>query len=409
VSSSTDIEGGRAWPLAGVRVLDLSRVLSGPHCGRVLADLGADVVKVEAPDGDMSRSFGPFKGSLSGYFAQQNAGKRNVCIDFRHPGAGPLLACMVRHFDVLVENFRPGVMRALGLDADEALRINPRLVYASISGWGQTGPDSHRAAFATVIAAESGMAARSHRKHPPGDPQTDSFSYADLFSGWHCATAVLAALYHRAHTGSGQAIDVAMMSGALMVNEHVQAELNVPGEEVHVKELPYLLVDGRRVAIVADFAQPLWFERLNRAVGDRRFLDDERFVDETSREAHRDDLIAAVQRWIDTFDSYEALERALTAAQIASGLVRTVADIADSPWARHRKAIAEVPDWDGGTLRLANPPWIFSGLESRVRGAPSRRGADNARVLAEIGLGEHDIDVLVANGLLRAESAETGT
>ena len=196
-------------PLEGLRVLDLSRVLSGPFCGRALADLGADVVKVEPLDGDMTRFSHPRVNSMSLYYAQQNAGKRNVSMDLRRPEAIELLLRLAETSDILLENFRPGVMEAMGLGYAAVSARNPRIVYGSITGYGQDGPWSDRRAYAVVIHAEMGMLGQSI-EHRGGPPRHEPFSHADVYAGLECLAGVLAALYQRERTGRGQHVDVAM-------------------------------------------------------------------------------------------------------------------------------------------------------------------------------------------------------
>ena len=194
-------------PLEGVKVLDLSRVFAGPVAGRVLADLGAEVVKVEPPEGDVTRLWGRKTAGLSTYFTQQNCGKRNVCVDLRVPGGPELVADLAAVADVVLENFRPGVMARYGLDWAALSARHPRLVMASISGFGQDGPESQRAAYASVIHAETGLI----EQHTGVHPLDLSFSAADVLSGMHGVIGILAALRVRDQSGIGQHIDIAMM------------------------------------------------------------------------------------------------------------------------------------------------------------------------------------------------------
>ena len=246
-------------PLQGVRVLDFSRVLSGPIAGRVLHDLGAEVVKVEPPDGDLTRFALPKAGITSAYFAQQNTGKRNISLDLHRGEAVELLLQLATHFDVIIENSRPGVMDRLGLGYEAVHARNPKIVYASITGYGQTGVWADRRAFAVVVHAEMGLleaggrwradAAGSHdsndaegraddgatisieeqrlaelneeRSHRAQDPM----SHADVYAGLHCSSAILAALIQRGRTGTGQHIDVDMAESLLHVNDFAHWDL----------------------------------------------------------------------------------------------------------------------------------------------------------------------------------------
>ena len=198
-----------ASPLHGIRVLDFTRVLSGPHCTRMLHDMGADVIKIEPPAGDLTRFSSPRRNGLSTYFVQQNAGKRNVSIDLATPEGVAIVLELVDHADVLVENYRPGVMKRLGLSAEVVRARNPKLIYASLSGYGQTGPWVDRRAFAPVVEAEAGIVA-SQGNARGGDYAKDPHSHADVYTGMETAAAILAALYQREHTGVGQLLDVSM-------------------------------------------------------------------------------------------------------------------------------------------------------------------------------------------------------
>ncbi|MDP4850603.1 MAG: CoA transferase, partial [Ilumatobacteraceae bacterium] len=211
-------------PLEGVRVLDFTRVLSGPHATRMLCDLGADVIKVEQPTGDLTRFSSPRVNSNSTYFIQQNVGKRNISLDLTKPEAVDLIIRLVEKCDVLIENFRPGVLQRLGLGQETLRAKNSRLVYASITGYGNTGPWVDRRAFAPVINAEMGMTKRQGDARG-GDYANDPFSHADVYTAIECASAILAALFQRERTGEGQYIDLSMAQTLLYVNEHAHDDL----------------------------------------------------------------------------------------------------------------------------------------------------------------------------------------
>jgi len=211
-------------PLDGVRVLDFTRVLSGPHCGRMLSDLGAEVIKIEPPEGDLTRFAFPRVGSMSTYFAQQNIGKLNMSMNLKKPEAVELVKQLVAQSDVLIENYRGGVMDSLGLGYEILSEINPRLIYASITGYGTTGPWAHRRAYATVINAETGLTGIQADARN-GELSNDPHSHADVYTGMEAAAGILAALFQREHSGVGQHVDVSMAQTMLYVNEHTQNEL----------------------------------------------------------------------------------------------------------------------------------------------------------------------------------------
>jgi crotonobetainyl-CoA:carnitine CoA-transferase CaiB-like acyl-CoA transferase len=205
-----DVESAEHYPLANLKVLDFSRVLAGPFAGRMLADLGADVVKVEPPEGDITRLWGRVIGGVPGYYHQQNAGKRNICVDLRAPGARDLVFELVREADVLIENYRADVMPRLGLAYETLKSVNPRLIMLSVSGFGHGGPESHRPAYAPIVHAEAGLLDRQARR---GDiPFRDlPLSVADTNASLHGLVGVLAAVILRERTGLGQHLDIAMI------------------------------------------------------------------------------------------------------------------------------------------------------------------------------------------------------
>ena len=202
------------YPLEGLKVLDFTRVLAGPFASRMMSDLGADVVKVEPPDGDVTRLWGAIKGDLPGYYHQQNAGKRNICVDLRADGAKSLIYALVEKADIVMENYRPDVMPRLGFGYEALQKINPKLIYLSISGFGHNGPESHRPAYAPIVHAEAGL---MHRQAQRGEiPPTDlPLSVADTNASLHGLVGVLSAVIQRQQTGVGQHIDIAKLHFAL--------------------------------------------------------------------------------------------------------------------------------------------------------------------------------------------------
>ncbi len=397
-------------PLAGVRVLDLTRVLSGPHCTRMLCDLGAEVIKVEPPAGDMTRFSNPRVNSLASYFVQQNAGKRNVSLDMDQPEALELLLRLAERCDVFVENFRPGVAERMGLGYDAVAARNPRVIYASISGYGQTGPWVHRRAYAPVVGAESGVT-RLQGDARGGEYANDPLSHADVYTAMECASAILAALFQRERTGRGERIDVSMAQTMLYVNEHTHDELwDGPVADDWIRsfqpgDYPVLTAaDGRSVIVAGHPCERGTFERYVRAAGRAELVDDPRFVDVPARLAHRHELMAELQRWAATMADPDAIEEALAAEGLATGALRSVREICDTDWAAAREVVVEVSDRGGGTIRVPEAPWRFAGAaegEVGVRGEPRYRGEDNHEVLAELlGLGADELARLDATGVL---------
>ncbi len=395
-------------PLSGVRVLDLSRVLSGPHCTRMLADMGADVVKIEPPAGDLTRFATPRRHGLSSYFVQQNVGKRNLSLDLATPEGAEILLALAEHADVLVENYRPGVMARLGLGADTMRARNPRLIYASISGYGQTGPWVKRRAYAPVVEAESGIVA-SQGNARGGELAKDPHSHADVYTSLETASAILAALYQREHTGVGQWIDVSMAETMLYVNEHLHDALweghDDPQWIRSFRPGDYLVLtvaNGESLVVSGHPAERGTFDFFIAAMDRRDLADDARFADVASRLANFDALRDIIRDFAATIPDAEAFEEQFSKHQLAVGRVRQPGELTDTDWARERRAVVAVDDRGGGTIRVPNVPWRFSASpDVGVSGIPKYRGEDNRELLAELlGYDEARLDALEASGVL---------
>ncbi|MCU1395716.1 MAG: putative CoA-transferase [Ilumatobacteraceae bacterium] len=399
-------------PLQGIRVLDLTRVLSGPHAARMLCDLGADVIKIEPPAGDLTRFSSPRVGGMASYFVQQNVGKRNVSIDTSRPEGVALVRDLVRHADVLIENFRPGVMDRMGLGHADLAAVNPRLVYASINGYGSTGPWRNRRAYASVIGAEAGFTKAQCDAHADGDGHVDyvndPHSHADVYTGMEAASGILAALFQRERTGLGQRVEVSMAQTMLYVNEHTHDLLwdgDVSSEWIRSfrpGDYPVLVAANDEAVVISGHpAERGTFDRFVAAMDAPEMLDDPRFADIEHRLEHLGVLVEAMQRWARTQPDAAAIEAAMEVHGLAMGVLRGVADIADSDWADERGAIVDVPDRSGGRIRVPEAPWQFSGATTGVTGEPKFRGEDNAAVLREIlGLDDEAIAALTEQGVL---------
>ena len=360
------------YPLEGVRVLDLSRVLAGPYVGRLLSDLGADVVKVEPPDGDVSRFWGKVVAGLSGYYTQQNAGKRNISIDLRTAGAAQLVKRLAQRADIVLENFRPGVLASYGLAYADLSADNPRLIMLSISGYGQHGPTSDRPAYAAVVHAESGLMHRQSLIFKTG-PKDIPVSIADMNAGLHGLSGVLAALFMRERTGRGQHIDIAMTDTMLATDDHVHLALD-------------------RESLERPFASEVWEVSFGHVVmaGDFRFLFRKLveccgLTDPTPAGADLKDKIAlrrrAVSEFLGSFPDVQTLGAMLDRANLAWGQVKTTHDAVASETSQWRKTVVETDDRAGGQRRVIQSPYRFSAAKSGLRGPAPYRGEHNAEVL----------------------------
>lgn len=391
-------------PLAGIRVLDFSRVLAGPHCGETLLDLGADVIKLEPPTGDLSREAVPRRGGISGYYAQQNAGKRNVSVDLNVPGAVEVALRLCDWADVIVESFRPGTLTAFGLGYDSVAERNPSVVYASITGYGQHGPWRSRSAYAPTVQAESGLTATTAAQF--GRMRTDSLSHADVYSGLHAAIAILAALHHRDRTGEGQYIDVAMAAVMLAINERVHVDL--AGEDLGAEppilgaaDAAFFTGPDRETFVSAmSLAGSFTFRLYLAAMRRPDLADDPRFAAPEARVQNLDALHTIVQEWIWTFDDMASLDAQFDEAKIATGRLRTIGELASSEWAHQWGATRTVPDRHGGQITVPGLPWHFSDGGGELERMPARRGEHNAQVLAELGYDAAEIDALARRGVL---------
>ncbi|MAT05111.1 MAG: CoA transferase [Acidimicrobiaceae bacterium] len=402
-------DGAMTAPLDGIRVLDFTRVLSGPHCTRMLADLGAEVIKVEPPDGDVTRFTSPRRNSMPSYYAQQNTGKRSVSLNLASEEGAAIALRLAERADVIVENFRPGVMEKFGLAYDAVAAVNPRIVYASITGYGATGPWKTRRAYAPVVQAETGLT-KSQGDHGRGGVyRTDRHSHADVYTSLDAAAGVLAALYQRERTGRGQWIDVAMAQVMLYVNEHVHDELydgDVDPDWVrsfgNESQPVVTLADGTAMAIAGHPAAKGNFEMYLGAVGRPDLADDPRFATVAGRLEHLDVLMDAITEFAATVPNAAELERIFARHKLASGTIRSVREVCDSEWARERDAVVEVDDRGGGSYRVPNAPWKFSDApDVGVTGTPRYRGEDNAEVLREVlGLDDGEIASLAERGVL---------
>ena len=396
-------------PLDGIRVLDFTRVLSGPHCTRMLSDLGAEVIKVEPPDGDITRFTSPRRNSMPSYYAQQNAGKRSVSLNLASDEGSAIALRLAEHADVIVENFRPGVMEKFGLSYEAVSAANPRIVYASITGYGATGPWKNRRAYAPVVQAETGLT-KSQGDHGRGGVyRTDRHSHADVYTSLDAAAGVLAALYQRERTGRGQWIDIAMAQVMLYVNEHVHDELydgDIDPDWVrsfgNEWQPVVTLADGTGMAIAGNPASKGTFELYMRAIERTDLIDDPRFATVAGRLEHLDVVVDAIAQFAATVPDSAEFERILAEHRLASGTIRSVREVCDSEWAKERNAVTEVDDRGGGTYRVPNAPWKFSDApDVGVSGSPRYRGEDNADVLRDVlGMGEDEIAALVDSEVL---------
>jgi CoA:oxalate CoA-transferase len=394
-SAQSDQAGER--PLAGVRVLDVSRVVSGPFASRMLCDLGADVVKVEPPRGDETHAYGLKRAGLSGAFIQHNVGKSNVCIDLKTERGKELLLRLAESADVMVENFRPGVLDRLGVGWPVLHGRNPGLILLSTTGFGQDGPARDRKAYAPVIHAETGLIARQAHfdARPPSDPMP---SVADTNAALHGVIATLAALHLRTRTGTGQHIDIAMTDAMLTTDDYSHHALD-GFPIVRVGGDVWDAVGGQ--VLTAGLFDVIW-PLMDAAYADQLNVPDDA-EDVTAARMH------AVPQWIGGVSDRGELERAFDAAGVPWAAVRPPMEVFDSDWARARHTYGEIDDRAGGTRRVTQSPYRFSDAVSGLVPRIAYRGEDNRSALHRwLGLTPAEVDELSAAGVLQRGPAPDG-
>ena len=374
--TSIESSGGGGGPLSGIVVADFSRVVTGPLCSRLLADQGATVVKIEPAEGDMTRPADPVVDGHGTYFAHLNAGKQGIVLDLKDPDHLADAHELVARADVLLENFRPGVMARWGLGADTLLERHPRLVYCSISGYGQDGPWADRRCFAPVVHGESGMLATSSRLS--GRSITpEPHSHADVQAGMLAMGAISAALFDRERTGRGTHLDVSLIEASLYANEFAAPELAGQSGDTHYGGSSCLVVrtaDGTYVTTQGNPASH--FRKWVVAMGREDLLDDPRFKHHAVRLEHRDEIDRLVLDWVAQVPDYPTLERLLSPTTLATGVVRTISELAETDWARERNVFAEPHPG----VRVPAVPYRSSARPVGVAGPPPRHGEHTEQV-----------------------------
>lgn len=393
--------------LDGVTVLDFTRVLAGPYCTRLLADLGADVIKVERPgEGDEIRQtvlqLEDGRSDQSTYYVRLNAGKRGIAIDLAHPEARGLVMDLVARADVVVENFSPGVMARYGLDAASLRAVKPALVVCSISGFGQTGPLSGLQAYAHLINAISGL--MDLDRGGAAEPRVSYLQAADVLAGTHAFGAICAALLRQARRGTGATLDVSMLE-CLVAADDITYGAVLNGAPVERRPRPGMVVHavgGRHVAMQTVGAPHLWI-RLVDTLGMPE-LQEPRFATPTGRREHWPDLLAIIRRWLDRFPSVDEAVQALTRARIPAVPMLSPEEVVAHPHLAARHAFPAVEHPTHGPVRVTATPFQVDGAPVAPAGpAPYRVGEHTRVVLAEVlGYDESRVARLLAGGVAHA-------
>jgi CoA:oxalate CoA-transferase len=372
-------EGTKTVPLEGIRVLDFSIMLAGPYCARLLADVGADVIKIEPPEGDDMRLRTPLRDGNSAYFGQLNAGKRSLALDLKSAEAIKLVHRLIAETDVLVENFRPGVMDRLGLGYEALREINPQLIYCSISGYGQTGPAAERAAYAMIVHAESGFDRSLMRYAGDRDrPARGAIFVADVLGGIFGYSAIQTALVQRGRTGQGQRIDVALMDCMLNLLVYELQEAQFPVHASRPTYGPVRTLDGD-ILIAPITARN--FAALCELTGQAELVDDARFCTVPARGANWTAMMQVIEQWTQRLTVRECIA-ALDKVGVPSAVYRDPGAALTDPHLLQRGSFVTIADGAGEFVGV-NAPWKMSGADTAMKREIPGVGAHRDEVLLQ--------------------------
>jgi len=390
-----------AGPLAGIKIVDLSQIVSGPMAATILSDQGAEVIKVESPGGDPVRSLGPRKGDRSAMFIAVNRGKQGLAIDLKTRGGRAILERLVGWADVLVENFRPGTMERLGFGYDRCAEINSRLIFASITGFGQEGPYRNIRVYDMVAQAVSGIAAT--QVDHQGRPSLVRSLIADKVTAVTMAQAITAALFHRERTGIAQRIDVAMLDAALafnwpegMYNHSFLDDAPRPFPEYGALSRLWAAGDGQ---VAIGIMQDVEFTALARSLGREDLATDPRFQSVVGRMQNQKEWAPEIGRELAARTKDELMAGFIREGAVG-GRVNSCAEVVDDPQVVFNEAIVEIDHADAGRVRAARTPARFGLTPAVVAGAAPRLGEHGRAVLATLGFADTEIDAFTAEGAL---------
>lgn len=378
-------EGTTTKAFAGLRVLDFSTTIAGPHCARMLADMGAEVIKIETDGGETMRTRPPLRKGCSTAFGQLNVGKKSVVLDLKSEDGKEAVRRLVATADILVENFRPGVMRRLRLDYDRMRPVNPRLIYCSISGYGQSGPSAELPAYAPVIHAASGYD-MAHLAYQPGRMRPDycGIYHADVVTGTYGFGAIASALYQRTATGFGQHIDVSMLESMLTLT---LTELQ--SSQFPMKRPPRPMFGPTETAdgyVMITVASEKTFQGLMGVIGRSEWMSDPRFSTYAPRRENWADMMDGVEAWSRQL-STDACLVALGAAGVPASAYRTIAEALADPQLAHRQALSSVED-GGGSFQVLNLPFRMTGADTMPGKTVAVLGEHTRELRDEVGLSE---------------------
>ena len=408
------MENGSSRPigmLAGVKVLDFTQYLAGPTVTRLMAEMGAEIIKIEqAPMGDPSRLLPAIRNGRSAYFVQQNRGKKSLCLDFSKPQSIELLKSIARKADVVVENFGPGVMDKRGLDYDSLRKLNPRLIVASISAFGRSGPLKHRVGYDLIAQAFAGII---HMTGEPGRPPVFvGLGIADVTAGVHAFSAIGYALFHRERTGRGQYIDISMVDSLYHMHEvNLQVHSMTGGEWIpermgshHALVCPCGIFKGPEGYIVV-LALQRQFAGLAKAMGRPELAADPRFATDADRGRNQKELIGIMESWMASMPSDEAVLAELEKHRVPAAPVMSIVDSLKHPYFKARRMVREVGDPLLGQVTIPGFPLKFSEFPDLAELTAPTLGQHGPEVLREmLAMSDAEIASLRASGVLHQEN-----
>ena len=390
-------------PLNGIKVLDFSQVLSAPFCGMMLADMGAEVIKIERPGaGDISREYGPYVNDISLYFCQYNRGKKGIAIDMRSEEGKRVVLDLVAQVDIVIENFKAGTLEKLGIGYDKMLEVNPGLIYGSISGFGTYGPLSHLPCMDIIAAARSGLVGQTGMA---GDaPIKPGFSLCDTWAGLQLLRGLAMALLHKQRTGKGLRVDIAMLDCAFYMCESPVLEHSLTGQFTertgnhYAWYAPYGEFAAKDGNIVVAVTREEEWQALCKTLGLDALVSDPRFANNELRVQNRDALIAELEKATSSMGRYD-LEHALGKAGVPAAAVQSLQEFDNNPQTKSLNVITKINQLGVGEYTVTNTPIQFSKTpvdpDSSAAGSP---GAHSREILSGLGYSQQKIDSLIADG-----------
>jgi CoA:oxalate CoA-transferase len=388
--------------LDGIRVLDFTTMMAGPYCTRQLADLGAEIIKIEPPGGEQNRRAVPVRDGESAVYSHLNCGKHSVAIDLKTADGKRIALDLARHCDVVVENARPGVMARLGLDHAAVRAVRPDVIYCSISGFGQTGPDAQNPAYAPVVQAASGYEMALLEQQPElTRPGSVGVFVADVVAAVQAFGAIGAALFARERTGAGRFIDVSLLESVIWLLVY---EIQLAQNPLDAPRGLYRPVCARDGFVMVAPGGQLTFENMARAMGAPEWIEDPRFVTHPLRNRNYAEMMALVEAWTETRTAVDC-ERILMENKVPCARYREVYELFDDPQLVHRGAFATVAD-GAGEIRVPNPPFAVADAPVGARDWVAPFGSSAPDVLGELlGMDRDAVDDLYARGVLLGQGA----